>query len=422
MVYEMAEKATLNGILYVRVPLTFNGAFYGSFYFTKSKTGQLQKTFVVNNSNTLKGKVGFVDFDNQTYSAGVYVNNKLSSLYPLKDSKTFFAGILIDPSNNSSSLVRSTNGCSEGITTIIQLPNGKDSIIQKSIDSGPNTSCPGTKNIWQILWGGISDFFGDVFDFFTNLFAAGGDGSSSGSPASSFPNLSYTDFSTIWTGGGGGSNWSSYYTALDNSVSADSYNASEEIDNNDNDLGADNSIYQQIDPTQTVQTIRDIIGPQKFVKRLTSYQNCLELSRQQIAVLGYKVGGYDPGGQTFQIYTRSGGIDKAAALSGVSYLVGALSKGVPVVIGVDYGHVSPNLDNTTNHFVVVVGMGNDENGNIFFRFYDNFTANTTYGTSGLNTVTYDPVSGSLTGSFVGVPDQGIAPIKYKVAQIRKSFR
>lgn len=102
-------------------------------------------------------------------------------------------------------------------------------------------------------------------------------------------------------------------------------------------------------------------------------------------------------------------------------MVSALQRNIPVVIGVDYGNPSPNLDHTTNHFVVVVGMGTDANGRIYFRFYDNYTANPVYGTSQLNTVTYNSATGELTGGFIGVQNR-VPPISYKVAQIRKSFK
>lgn len=63
-----------------------------------------------------------------------------------------------------------------------------------------------------------------------------------------------------------------------------------------------------------------------------------------------------------------------------------------------------------------------DNGRNYFTFYDNYTADVRFGASSLNRVYYDPASGSLTGIFVGVPNQGIAPIAYKVSQIRKSFK
>ncbi|MDR4954664.1 hypothetical protein REB14_20985 [Chryseobacterium sp. ES2] len=105
-------------------------------------------------------------------------------------------------------------------------------------------------------------------------------------------------------------------------------------------------------------------------------RNCMDYAKAQIAKKGYKISNYydvDSQGnkQTFQIYTEQDGVNLNDLYKGVSYLKYALSKGIPVIVGIDDAAGHPgNLDKSTDHFVVIVGMGTDSNGN-FFRFYDN---------------------------------------------------
>lgn len=102
----------------------------------------------------------------------------------------------------------------------------------------------------------------------------------------------------------------------------------------------------------------------------------MDYAKAQIAKKGYKISNYydvDSQGnkQTFQIYTEQNGVNLNDLYKGVSYIKYALSHGIPVIVGIDDATRSPgNLDNSTDHFVVIVGMGTDSNGK-FFRFYDN---------------------------------------------------
>lgn len=109
-------------------------------------------------------------------------------------------------------------------------------------------------------------------------------------------------------------------------------------------------------------------------------KNCMDYAKAQIAKKGYKISNYydvDSKGekQTFQIYTEQNGVNLNDLYKGVSYIKYALSKGIPVIVGVDDDPGSPgNLDNSTDHFVVIVGMGVDSKGQ-FFRFFDNASGN-----------------------------------------------
>jgi len=234
------------------------------------------------------------------------------------------------------------------------------------------------------------------------------------------------------SGAGGGINWSyfsqgqtdpipsqydEYVDYVDFSIEAAVFDNSIGFDEGGNSTNVDNDPIAIIDTSLPFPTVTDIIGKNNFVQRQSPSQNCLSLAKKQIAVLGYKSGGYDPGGQTYSIYKRNTGINKTVAIQGVSYIIDALQKNKPVIVGVDYGGVSPNLDGTTNHFVVIVGMGSDSQGN-YFWFYDNITSNIIFGTAPSNKLYFNPSTGALTGYFVGTPS--IPPLFYKVSQIRKS--
>src|SRR5699024_3879908 len=114
--------------------------------------------------------------------------------------------------------------------------------------------------------------------------------------------------------------------------------------------------------------------------------------------------------------------DAQALEDGISYLIYALSNDIPVIVGVDASEGSPNpqTDNTTNHFVVIVGMGEDENGK-YFSFFDNASGNSDYGVNSENKFYYNSDLGILKGTSEtkycnNYTDYG----HYIVTQIRKS--
>ena len=91
------------------------------------------------------------------------------------------------------------------------------------------------------------------------------------------------------------------------------------------------------------------------------------------------------------------------------------------MVGVDDGSKLDNDDMTTEHFVVIVGMGTDATGN-FFLFYDNAVANNTIGTSPKNKLYCKCTDyklqgvGDIANSYI----QGSAKQKYTVTQIRET--
>lgn len=103
---------------------------------------------------------------------------------------------------------------------------------------------------------------------------------------------------------------------------------------------------------------------------------------------------------------------------GLSYLKYALSNGIPVIVGVDDNPGHPgNLDSTTDHFIVIVGMGSDSTGK-YFQFYDNATKVLSNGTSNLNKLYYNASSGLIRGTSQAQPYA--TGLTYTITMIRKS--
>jgi len=74
---------------------------------------------------------------------------------------------------------------------------------------------------------------------------------------------------------------------------------------------------------------------------------------------------------TFKLFDIEDGVYIDNVISGISYTRFALTNGVPVIFGVNflnYSESSPEKDVSTNHYVVVVGMGND--GRNYFHAWD----------------------------------------------------
>jgi len=106
--------------------------------------------------------------------------------------------------------------------------------------------------------------------------------------------------------------------------------------------------------------------------------------------------------------------------NGLSYLKYALSNGIPVIVGVDDAPGHPgNLDSTTDHFIVIVGMGTDSNGK-YFQFYDNASGIVSQGASSLNKLYYNSTTGIISGSSQCISYVNETAYPYKVTMIRKS--
>jgi hypothetical protein len=197
-------------------------------------------------------------------------------------------------------------------------------------------------------------------------------------------------------------------------------------DVNNNPVGGeDTTSYNDFDPLQQswpnvspVIPIADFIGWNYNFP--TVPRNCMDYAKVQIAKKGYQISNYfNSSGQTIQIYTAAGGVNFTELAKGLSYLKYALSNGIPVIVGVDAksGSPNPNTDNTTDHFVVIVGMGSDSSGK-YFRFYDNAFGSSIQGASSQNKLYYDSITGLISGT--SVTNFGATNSPYVLTMIRKS--
>lgn len=186
--------------------------------------------------------------------------------------------------------------------------------------------------------------------------------------------------------------------------------------------GYDTTTYPTFNPQQqTWPSILPVIPQNQFVgwnRRLHPNWHCMDYSKEQLRVMGYQISSYYSTGQTFQIYTAQNGVNNTALSQGLSYLKYALSNGIPVIVGIDDapGHTG-NLDSTTDHFIVIVGMGTDSNGK-YFQFYDNATGAISNGTSPLNKLYYNSSTGLISGTSQAVPYS--TGLTYTITMIRKS--
>jgi len=210
-------------------------------------------------------------------------------------------------------------------------------------------------------------------------------------------------------------------TALDSNVTGDLEN---NVKGNE-----DVTIYINFDPIQqTWPIIPAVISDSDFIGWgfPNIERNCMSYAKAQIGKKGFQISNYyNNTGQTIQVYTEQNGVNQIALQKGLSYLIYALENGIPVIVGVDVHSGSPNTntDNTTDHFVVIVGMGIDNKGK-YFIFYDNASGKTPYqnfGANPNNKLYYNSITGLITGeSSTQYFNSVDVEHNYIMTQIRKS--
>ncbi len=191
----------------------------------------------------------------------------------------------------------------------------------------------------------------------------------------------------------------------------------------------DRTVYQEYQDNQPWPTVSRIIDFEKFVPMRKDANgeniNCLILAKEQLGKVGYTCSGYLPGSQTFSIYTAQNGVNLVETRKAISYMINSLSAKVPVLIGIDNrpGAPSANKDKSTDHFVVVIGMGTDDKGKKYFQFLDSATDNRSTGASYANRLYYNPTSGKITGKTAILGYRNIPGMyDYIVTQVRKSIK
>lgn len=260
----------------------------------------------------------------------------------------------------------------------------------------------------------------------------GGGGSFFGGGTSS-SDANWWNSGSGWPWNSGGENWRWWWTSGGYGGGSSSYS---DFNRTDSDFGTgdddnnsqgnyDNTNYSdydnQIQPWPTIQNVIPILNFVGWNNSLHPTWQCMDYAKAQIAKKGYSISNYSDAGQTVQIYTEANGVNKNAAKNAVGYLISALQRGIPIIVGVDdeAGSPNPNTDNTTDHFIVIVGTGSDTNGT-YFTFYDNASGDPNQGADTKNKLYYDPSTGLISGKSQTVYAKSSNRHDYIVTMIRKS--
>jgi len=98
------------------------------------------------------------------------------------------------------------------------------------------------------------------------------------------------------------------------------------------------------------------------------FRRCVEMA----AAVGTRVGGPDVRIQVAVREDAAGrvSIDPAKAREGLAYLDSQLDADHPVVVGVSYTITSYNVDDITDHFVIITTRGTDPQRGLYYGFHD----------------------------------------------------
>ncbi len=239
--------------------------------------------------------------------------------------------------------------------------------------------------------------------------------------------------------------WEVYWQAIKNTIDEFSLDGADNSDLSTFDQGKqDKRTFQPFNfATQQIPIIPKVIPKTDFVPYRKVYDpvknkyvgvNCMTLAKEQIAKNNcIMTNGYDPGNQTFALRSNpikptsnnsSRGTEQyneTETLKAISYMIDALSHGIPVIAGVDTrdgAKPDENTDNVTNHFIVIVGTSVDSKGRVCFNFYDSGTANVNEGTKDDLRIVFIPGVG-LVAAWGSNPDYDP---NWKVTQIRRCVK
>ena len=155
---------------------------------------------------------------------------------------------------------------------------------------------------------------------------------------------------------------------------------------------------------------------QNFIKKNGIAPQCADYAREQLRVVGVLVGGgSDP--TNMYVYSEKKGANKVVLDKAIKYIKSELESGRPVFIGVDDAPNQKINEGTTDHFLVIVGMGNDKNGN-YFQVYDNASGDVQDGTNSSNKLYHDEKKNIVKGRTNTSYSQRVNP--YKLSQVRKN--
>ena len=155
-----------------------------------------------------------------------------------------------------------------------------------------------------------------------------------------------------------------------------------------------------------------------------SWTACFEASKTIAMLGGATILGPE---KRIQIATNEGDkgeiteIDSDAAKKGITYIESELQSGRPIMVGVSHkDKYDGNVDDITDHFVVITGQDKDENGKTYYKFHDPAAGNISDGgDSNPKNRFYVNEKGILTKE--GLEETGKVKFrKFQVSMIRKS--
>ena len=111
-------------------------------------------------------------------------------------------------------------------------------------------------------------------------------------------------------------------------------------------------------------------------------------------------------------------VNSNAARQGIERIESQLSQNKPVTVGVSYKDANYNADGLTDHFVVITGKGQDENGKTYYTFNDPGTKHRSLGSDKnvANRFYIDEKTNKLFRPGSGKP--GMINKNYEVSMVR----
>ena len=149
---------------------------------------------------------------------------------------------------------------------------------------------------------------------------------------------------------------------------------------------------------------------------------CFRRCTEMAAAVGVRVGGPDVRIQVAVKEDTSGRvtIDPAKAREGVAYIDSQLNAGHPVCVGVSYTDASYNVDDITDHFVLITTRGTDAQRGVYYGYHDPASSHDWIG-GDQNTANrfYFTAAGGLYRPASSAAPLGSTP--YDVAMVRRNI-
>ena len=197
------------------------------------------------------------------------------------------------------------------------------------------------------------------------------------------------------------------------------------LDDDTDTTGTDYLDYGTYQDSQTWPTVTPIFTMSEYIG--WGYpnlpENCFDYAKNQLKLKGFYPAPRNTPGQYWQVLDSVGTVHKTVAKQGISYINAALQNSTPVLIGVQLhsGLHTKNADKATDHFIVIVGSGTEQDGRKFYLFFDN-AANyklPNEGAHAQNKLYWNESNGTIEGD-TNATYADLSKPHYKVTQIRKT--